>query len=484
MEKKKKIIAKLSLVLFLTAQFYGMVMFAPKRLEAGTPTDAKDTLSTSRLSYSGLVSGTHIAGSTAVTTKTSGAPDLDTTHLFVGDTVKIGPNSTKSVGSILGANQFTITAPLSLALVDGDLVIATQSAIHTVTFTTASSLTNGIVRVKIPSATSNNNDGLPDQTGFDFNAIATGNLTCPTAGLTGGAWQAPTASASGSNGCTSGYSCFECKFSGTLAASTAETFIIGNSTISLINPSAASGHVAGTADLYTPIIEVRDLPNANLIDSISLKLAVIESVQVSATVDPTFTFSVALVGATQANRCGLTTSVASTVSTIPFGTLSANTFKQAAQTLTVSTNANSGYVVTIEEDNQMSVNGAGVTEITDSQGDDGTGSHLVRANWTTATATVSTAYGLGYSLENVPTTGGTDATFEYDDFQTFLMKSLPCTSAAGTCGTQDTVQTIMSNATSVNASSIYVCYRIDVSGTQAAGTYFNKVMYIASPQFN
>lgn len=449
----------------------------PKSAGSGTLTSAKDTLSNSRLSYHAKINGAHAAGETRITIGADG-PDVDTDHLFPGDTIRIGDggNATKTVGTILDSTHFTLTAVLGAALLDDDPVMATQSAIHTVAFTTKTAVTNGLIRVKITSATSNNNDSLPDQTGFDFNSIAAGNVTCPSdSGSLD--FVAPTASASGSNGCTSGYSCFECRFSGPLPASTAYTVTIGDASVKLINPSPASGHVQGTADRYSTIIEVRTDKN-EAIDSVTAKTALIESVFVSATVDASISFTVAGQEASEAH-CGQTTEVATTFSTVPLGTLSTNTFYDAAQTLTIGTNADSGYAVTIEEDDQMSKDG-GTTEIPDSGGDDNTATHIVRANWETAVATVAGANGLGYSLANVT---GTDATFTYNDFQTFLIKQLACTSAAGTCGTQDTAQTIMSNAGPVSANVIDVCYRINVSGTQESGYYYNKVMYIATPTF-
>ena len=474
----KKSLVRLTLIIFLVAQFYGVALISPKELDsAGTLTSAKDTLSNSRLSYHAKVSGAHSAGATTITIGADG-PDANTNHLFPGDTIKIGngANATKTVGTIIDTTHFTITAGLGAALLDDDPVIATQSAIHTVSFTTNAAVANGAVRIKIPSATSNNNDGLPDQTGFDFNSIAAANLSCPAeAGDLD--FVTPTASASGANGCPSGYSCFECRFSGTLPASTAKTFTIGNTSKKLINPSPKSGHSQGTADTYSTIIDVLN-GSDNVIDTITVKTAIIESVFVSATVDSTLSFSVALQEASE-THCGQTTSVPTTISTVPFDTLTAATFYDAAQTLTVSTNADSGYAVTIEEDDQMSKDG-GTTEIPDSGGDDNTATHIVRANWVTATATLSGAYGLGYSLDNI---SGTDAAFSHDDFQTHLIKQLPCTSAAGTCGTQDTAQTIMSNAGPVSGSQIDVCYRINISGTQEAGYYYNKVMYIATPVF-
>lgn len=486
MEKKKKIIAKLSLVFFLTAQFYGLSLLSPKMLEAGTLTATKDTLSNSRLSFSALANvGTGSsapAGTTLITIKTTATiPDHDTNHLFPGDVVKIGTNTqgigTETIATVPDTTHFNLASGLDAAIADNASIIATQSAIHTVSFTTASAVYNGRVKIRIPSLTSNNNDGRPDQSAFDFNGITATNVTCPAeAGDLD--FVAPTASVSGANGCESGYSCFECKFSGTLPATTAKTFIIGDATKKLINPSASLTHAQGTADTYTTIVEVMNA-NGNVEDSANTKIAIIESVFVSATVDSTLSFSVAAQESSEAH-CGKTTSVATTVATVPLGTLAAQTFYDAAQTLTVSTNEPSGYAVTIEEDNQMGIDGGTATEIPDTSCDDGTCTHLIPANWNTATATDSAAYGLGYSLNNI---SGSDAAFTYADRQVYLAKQIPCTSAAGTCGTQDTAQTIMSNATVVDAKQIDVCYRIDIAGTQKAGYYWNKVMYIATPSF-
>lgn len=477
MKKLKKIIARIWLVFLVTAHFCGLSLLLPVKLEAGTLTSAKDTLSNSRLSYHAKVSGTHASGETRITIGTDG-PDPDTDHLFPGDTILIGPggNATKTVSSVIDSTHFTISAALGAGLIEDDPVIATQSAIHTVTFTTASSVTNGLIRVKITSATSDNNNSLPDQTGFDFNSLTGSNVTCP--GDSGSLdFVSPTASPSGTNGCPSGYSCFECRFSGPLPSSTAYTVTIGDATTKLINPSPSSTHTQGTADRYTTIIEVKT-DSDEAVDSITTKIALIESVLISATVDSTLTFTVA--GQESAEtHCGQTTDVATTVSTVPFGTIAASTFYDGAQTLTVSTNADSGYAVTIEEDDQMSKDG-GTTEIPDTGADDNTATHLVKANWITNTATNSAAYGLGYSLANV---SGTDAAFTYNQWQDFLAKQLPCTSAAATCGTQDSAQTIMSNSDPVSSNQIDVCFRIDIAGTQGAGYYYNKVMYIATPIF-
>ena len=41
----------------------------------------------------------------------------------------------------------------------------------------------------------------------------------------------------------------------------------------------------------------------------------------------------------------------------------------------------------------------------------------------------------------------------------------------------------MSNAGPVSGSAAYVCYRIDITGTQPAGYYYNKIKYTAVPTF-
>lgn len=83
------------------------------------------------------------------------------------------------------------------------------------------------------------------------------------------------------------------------------------------------------------------------IDYANIAFAVLTStsIAVSASVDPTFTFTVAAVssgGTVNSN----TTDVTTTASTIPFGTLADGTAKQAANDVTIATNAGGGYIVT------------------------------------------------------------------------------------------------------------------------------------------
>src|SRR5690606_6533724 len=111
--------------------------------------------------------------------------------------------------------------------------------------------------------------------------------------------------------------------------------------------------------------------------------------------------------------CGVNTDVATTALTVPFGELIVGSFTDAAQRLTVTTNAVGGYSVTATANDQIGRSGNTCTG-------DGSGSnscivdvsaagasHTTSADWTNA----STEPGFGYSLDQV--TGGLTAAFLY-----------------------------------------------------------------------
>src|SRR3989339_1440818 len=145
----------------------------PQALDSANLTSVADTLSTSRLSYYGSLNGAHTVGTTIVKVNTSGMPSTSTANLFTGDTTWIGDGSTGStytVDDIIDTDEFTITAGLASGDVeDDDIVIATRSATHTLSFTTATAIPNGAIRILIPSGANGVNDGIPNHDGFDFN---------------------------------------------------------------------------------------------------------------------------------------------------------------------------------------------------------------------------------------------------------------------------------------------------------------------------
>jgi len=84
--------------------------------------------------------------------------------------------------------------------------------------------------------------------------------------------------------------------------------------------------------------------SAVLVDQGVVTYTIVQAVTVTAKVDPTFTFVVQLVTA-NATTNGITTTVASTATTLPFGSLTPGTPKYAAHALYVTTNTVSGYTV-------------------------------------------------------------------------------------------------------------------------------------------
>lgn len=471
-----KWVYKLILVFFLLSLFQGWFLLQPPELDSATLTNAKDLLENSRLSYSTALEGAHSIGDTTITIDTSNYPDQNNFHIFPGDSAVIGSHS-YTVGTVIDDatdDKFTITTALQSGdTADDTKIYVKQTAIHTVYFTTTSAVADGAIRISVPATANDTNDSdtYPDADGFDLNAVVDGDITCPG---DDGNYDFVTGTATDAGG--GGWHTFECRYSGTGAGSTAMSMTIGG-THELLNPAPDATHVQGTADDYT--IRIQNLnASDSAIDAVDAKVIVVEAIRVSATVEETLTFTIALVSAS-ANNCGTgaSTDVATTVYSVPFGAVtSPNTFYDAEHQLTVSTNADDGYEITVFEDDELGFDGAASPYIPDTPCD-------VACTHTTAQEWVTTSTnGFGYSLQNAT---NNDAKFEWDDNTPttgFKAKQFP-NRTEGLTQDQDTDAEIMSNAGPVSGSSIYVCYRVDVSGSQEAGNYYNTITYIATPQF-
>jgi hypothetical protein len=128
---------------------------------------------------------------------------------------------------------------------------------------------------------------------------------------------------------------------------------INNSSIGDCNPVSNNSSDTCYAKLTT-YTDTAGLPG-NKVDEGIGSYTIIEAVQVTARVDPTFTFVVSAVTSNTAHN-GVTTSETSTYSTLPFGNLTAGTPKYTAHQLNVTTNTENGYTVAM----RMSVQMAGV----------------------------------------------------------------------------------------------------------------------------
>ncbi len=496
--KFKKRLAKAVLLLFVVSLFQGVSLASPQKLTAGNLTAASATLANPRLSFYGVVSGAHLATDTTIATDASGNADNDTNNLFPGDTVSVGPNGGMTVGSIIGVNSFALTQGLTVGASDQAAIYATQSGALTITFTITNDIpANGYVRVLLPDPASGGNDGAPDTAasttlnGFDLNGMTVTDIT--TTGGTGcsDAWSTETLTAGSGSG-------HQYKILTTAACTAgAITVTFDGASKNLVNPAPInSGHTQGTADVYTIDVDTFDGDpdsDGQLLDTADIKVAPVEGVLVSATVDETLSFAVGARGV-GTTACNVPATVASTVTSIPWGTLStADSFSNTAQQLTVSTNADAGYSVKIEENDQMGYDGTTCDSPTDATADETDNppcikdtvcgssacSEAAAYNWTVP----GTYHGLGISLEDVT---GTDAVWDYDG------KTAETTCQTGTfCARQiaqqlttpETKASIMTNTGSVSGKQVYVCYRIAISATQPAGYYYNKVKYTATAIF-
>ena len=501
---KIKRLLLLSLALLLGGVLFFQKFIFPKTTESANFTTASSTLTNSRFSFrAGVASGT--SGASLVTIDSSGNADNNTNHLFPGDSVCftdvlengcIG-SKTYTVANIPSTTTMNLTSPLTDTLLADGYAVASASAALTLTFTTTNVIPiGGDLYVTIPTLNSatKTNDGLPDTAattaanGFDQGKIVIGDITAPASGCTG--WGTVVIT---SGDATNDFRIQIPKATTTCAAASALTVTIG-STNNLINPAPLTTHSQGQADTYQINIKSRD-GSGNTIDTSDVMVAPVEGVLVSATVDETLSLTVA--GKGSGTYCNVASTVTTTATAVGWGTLSptyAIGTHNAAQQVTVSTNAKSGYSVYIEENDQMGKDGNTCTGTAPSTGDFtfNTGRCIRDTVCGSSACTESAAYnwtdmatyvGLGFSLED---TSGTDAVFDYDG----KAGEATCTTGAF-CTRQvadvtqggETRAAIMTNTGPVSGSSAYVCYRIAITNIQPAGYYYNKVRYTAIPIF-
>ncbi len=482
----------------LIIYLYKVPQLTPSLDTAGF-TNASDTLSNGRLSYrAGVTTGA--ASSSLVTIDSTGNADNNTNHLFPKDVVCYSGSlldgcysqATYTVANIIDGTNFNFTPPLgATALSANDYVVATQSATHTIAFTLASAVpTAGDIYITVPSidTTGKTNDYFPDTNvsiatnGFDLGGVGTTNVSVASSGCTNN-WTVASVTAGDA---TNDHRFLINRSTDSCAAGSTITVTIGDGTKKMINPAPITGHTQGAADVYTLNVKTRD-GSDNTLDQSNIKVAVIEGVLVSATVQETLSVTIAGV-ASSTSVCGQTTDVTTTATSVPWGTIiNFGAFQEAAQTVTVSTNADAGYVVKAEENDQMGKDGLVCTGAAAGES--------VSCIQDTTCGTVACTESAGYYWTDVAkyglgfTLSGTDAAFKYDS------TTEPCTTTGGGTATNfcarqfadqetpETKQTIMSNAGPVASSQVSLCYRLNVSATQPAGYYYNKVQLTATATF-
>ncbi len=508
---KHKLILFALLTIFI-GTFAFLSVHLTKKADSASLTAGKVTLADSRISFkAGVTSGT--SGTSVVVIDGSSNPDITTSHLFPGDVLCftdegingcIG-NKTYTVASIINGTTFNLNTALTDNLDTLGYAVASQSGQWTISFTTVGEVpAGGNILITIPevNGSAKGNDGIPDSaasiaaSGFDLNnAAGTLNSRMTVTGCTDGDWSTPSVVAGDG---TTNHTIEIPRVDTACAATSPIVITLGTSAPYIVNPApyVDVGRNQGTADVYGITVQTRD-GGDNVIDSAIPRAAPVEAVLISATVDESLSFVVnAVTGGdlyANASWCGTipiaSDAKSSTVTSIPWGTLaSANHFYYSAQKLTVNTNAAGGYVVTIQESDQMGKNGNVCTGTSPTVGEytfdtatcirdtvcaSSNCSESVAADWTVA----ATYPGLGYSLSTV--SGSlSDATFYFNEKN----RAWSARQLADKQGSE-TPANIMYHGGPVSDSAVYVCYKLTIPGTQPAGYYYNIAKYTATATF-
>jgi hypothetical protein len=229
----------------------------------------------------------------------------------------------------------------------------------------------------------------------------------------------------------------------------------------------------GDAQLINPTVGSKEINlTVGASDTGSTRVAIIAPVVVTAAVDTSFTFTVAgLSGGTTVN--GLLTTGSSTATTIPFGSLIANTASSAAQQLSVSTNASYGFAVTVQTDQQLtSSSGADIDGFLDGAF---TNSPLA---WAPPTASISNENTWGHwGLTSDDATFGISNPFDVGGAGELFV-------SASTTPVQVFRHDGPSDGTTPNIGRANVAYQVEISALQEAGTdYTATLTYVATPVF-
>lgn len=219
---------------------------------------------------------------------------------------------------------------------------------------------------------------------------------------------------------------------------------------------------------YARIFSYSDA-GTTLIDAASMGMAVLDtdSISVTANVGSTFTFTVTGLTSADGNVNGEAITLDSTTdTTIPFGDLTQDTPSVAAHDITVTTNANNGYTVTLAADADPPLSD-GSNNI-----DKYTGTNAAPTTWTGPTSqTLNTNTGFfGYTTEDSTLGTGTADRF---------------TSSGGNkwAGPTTSPLEVAYSATGVSSETTRIGWQVEVDGWQPPGSYSGSMMLVATPTY-
>jgi hypothetical protein len=202
-------------------------------------------------------------------------------------------------------------------------------------------------------------------------------------------------------------------------------------------------------------------------DSGKTRVAIIDNVLVTAVVETTFDFTITGL-ATTTGVNGTSTTGSTTATEIPFGVLTAGEIKTLGQQLNVQTNARNGFVVTVEQDNNLeSSTGADIDGFIDGAYTDTPAAWQSPGN---AIGDENTWGHWGLTSE--------DSDLNGDEFGSALFV------AASTTPREVFSHDGPSDGSTVDIGQTLVGYQIEISPLQEAGDDYNTTLtYIATPTF-
>ena len=337
----------------------------------------------------------------------------------------------------LGLHSFAQAANIQNA---SDLMTDTSPGAdsdHTITFNLVNDLTNGQTIVI----------DFDQANGFDTTGVTTGDFA-----ITAGA-----GTFSEAINTTTDIITFT-STGGTVASGTLVTVTIDGSN-KINNPSPADGNESYEIDISAGT------------DTGHTRVAILDTVLVTADVLTTFTFTVDPVGVGVSVN-GETTTIGSSSTTIPFGTLDAGQPEVIAQDLRVETNAINGFVVTVEQDGHLeSSTGADIDNFVDASSTD------TPTAWAAPTNNISNENTWGHW-------GVTSADQDADgirDGDEFAANEF--------IGVSTTPRAIFAHTGPADGStpqigSTTVAYKVEITALQEAADDYSAILtYIATPTF-
>ena len=223
---------------------------------------------------------------------------------------------------------------------------------------------------------------------------------------------------------------------------------------------------ASTATCYVRINTYADSTLVTSRDDGVVSMTITQGVSVSARVDPTFTFQVVGVagdGIITRNGTTMTSGITTTVTTIPFGNLTAGAEKFAGHDLTVVSNTDGGYNVTTKMATNLTGNAYPSYDIDPFTGNGATVSSA--QTWllpTGGTAGVNTGWlGIGTNDTGVP--GRAANSF-------FSLRS-------------DATTLVMTSTTATTGESNEIAFGVEVNSSQPADNYTGILIYNAIPVY-